>query len=215
MVVPPYLNFPVLRHLDVTSYHIPWFLGSIISNPKTMQYLPNLSTLTISILPDRPKAPNLNQVFESLAKLVNLENSSNRCPNWLSSLKLNAKGVKASVFLDSLNSCTSAHSTDASTNREAGVVFPPVRELHLDFRHMLPELDIFNPLLRLLALFSKLKHLELGPISKDSLRMRRGSYWEAIRARCPELEEVVFEDFRHLPAKVDDLVKGEYPCVFL
>ncbi|TFK70928.1 hypothetical protein BDN72DRAFT_896029 [Pluteus cervinus] len=61
LVDPLYLDFPVLRHLDLTSYHIPWFLDGITSNPQTTQCLPTLSALTISLLPDHPQAPDLDQ----------------------------------------------------------------------------------------------------------------------------------------------------------
>ncbi|TFK70920.1 hypothetical protein BDN72DRAFT_896022 [Pluteus cervinus] len=214
---PLYLDFPVLRHLELISYHIPWFLDSIISNPKATKHLPNLSALTISLLRDRPQVPNLDHVFESISKLVNLGTSESRCTDWLSSLKLNGKGVKPSVFLDSLNSYTRKPLTDTGTNglSKPRRVFPTVQDLHLEFRHISPDLDIFNPLLRLLALFPNVKHLALGSIRRDALRMREGAYWEEVRVRCPELDEVVFEDFHHLPAKMDDLAKGKYPCVFV
>ncbi|TFK62576.1 hypothetical protein BDN72DRAFT_384337 [Pluteus cervinus] len=90
-----YLDFPLLRHLAFTSYHIPWFLDGIMSNPKATQFLPNLSSLTIRLFPDRPEAPNLDQVLESILSLVNLENPGHRCADWLSYLRLNAKGVPA------------------------------------------------------------------------------------------------------------------------
>lgn len=200
-----YLDFPVLRNLEITSYHIPWFLDGIVSNQKATKHLPNLTSLAIRLLPDHPNAPGLNQVLESLAKLVNLENSRYRCSDWLSTLTLNATGIKASEFVALLNSYADAHPPDARP------VLPTVWDLHLQFRYMKPELEILNPLLRLFASFPSVRRLELGPISKSTLEKGRGAYWQKVRSRFPEINEVMFEVFRGHPGKMDDLVAGVYP----
>lgn len=79
---------------------------------------------------------------------------------------------------------------------------------------MLSEQDVFDPLLQLLALFPAVKYLELGPVSKDTLKKSQHIYWEEVQAQCPELDEVMFEGFGGPPWKMDDLVKGIYPCAF-
>ncbi|TFK70927.1 hypothetical protein BDN72DRAFT_937844 [Pluteus cervinus] len=211
-VRPLYLDFPVLRHLILTSYHIPWFLDGIMSNPNTTQYLPNLSSLTIKLFPDRPEVPCLDRVLESVLKLVNLEIPGHRCPDWLSCLRLNAKGIKATSFLTSLDSYTTKHCTTGSSSKpNLARIFPHVQDLHVEFRYMAIDLDIFTPIRRFLAFFPNVKRFEMGSVSREAVKQRGGVYWQETRVHCPRLEEVVFEELADLPAKMDDLVRGVYP----
>ncbi|TFK70918.1 hypothetical protein BDN72DRAFT_856552 [Pluteus cervinus] len=190
---PPYSDFSDLQLLSLNSRHIPWFLDSITSDTKSTQYLPNLSDFTIKLLPDDPE---LDEVFESILKLTNLENPGYRCPDWLSYLRVNAKSVTAPSFHASLGAYIEKHSTDTGTVFTPKVSFPTIHKLRLGFQSMSADLDILNLIRRFLAFFPNMRHLQFGSIGRDTLKKRRGLYWQDVRVHCPKLEVVVFDGFR-------------------
>ncbi|TFK70913.1 hypothetical protein BDN72DRAFT_495037 [Pluteus cervinus] len=114
----PYLNFPRLASIVLSSYYFPWFVQTLTSNPIKGDP-PYLSDILVLITEDRPNIPNMDQALEAIAELAKSGAKGYRFHYWMGYLTLSAKRLDTPVFVNWLKKFSEKHAARASADDTA------------------------------------------------------------------------------------------------